>query len=62
MVCSFRAGRRCRAEDVDEAGGVGEVRRWESQLAARGQVTEGGGSDGRMLLLLLLGHGSLEKI
>ena len=54
VVCSFGTGRRCGAEDVDEAGGVGEVRWRQRELAARCQVTESGGPAGRVLLLLVL--------
>ena len=44
VVHPIGAGRRRGAENVDQAGGVGEVRRRQRQLAARGQVAEGGGS------------------
>ena len=44
VVRPIGAGRHRGAENVDQAGGVGEVGRRQRQLTARGQVAEGGGS------------------
>ena len=50
------------AEDVDEARGVGEVRRRQRQLAASGQVAEGGEPGaGCGVALLCSAHQSTSK-